>query len=221
MTPATYLLGLALGQLADYSALAILERQNGKPDAPAVFLCRHLQRWTPRTPYAQIAADLAELTARDELKAERAPLLAVDATGTGQPVVGLLRQELKAPAGKRMAYAGMPERPAQLADVRPVVISAGDTVAEENGLTRIPKRDLVTTAQMALQAGRFKIAPGLREADTLRAALVNFKLRVNINAAADTFEPHREGADDGIVFAACVALWFGEQRPRRLTVIEW
>ena len=43
MMPNRWYAGLDLGQAADYSALAILERQGHAKDSP--YHCRHLQRW--------------------------------------------------------------------------------------------------------------------------------------------------------------------------------
>jgi hypothetical protein len=57
MNANAYFLGLDLGQAADYSALALLERQ-GRPSPEAVYHCRHLKRWPLRTSYPDIAADV-------------------------------------------------------------------------------------------------------------------------------------------------------------------
>ena len=55
-----FYLGLDLGQSADFSALAILERQKRESASfEAVYHCRHLQRWPLRTSYPAIVADTA------------------------------------------------------------------------------------------------------------------------------------------------------------------
>jgi hypothetical protein len=135
--------------MSDYTALAILERQ-GPPGDASVFHCRHLQRWPLRTSYSSIAADVGRMCASEELQAPRRaltgrprhglrseleaeeaasrPLLALDSTAVGPPVVGLFRA------------AGVPAR------LRPVQVTGGDAVGYEAGATRIPKRDLVSVA---------------------------------------------------------------------------
>src|SRR5688500_8230145 len=74
-----YIAGLDLGQAQDYTAFAVLERtQVG--EAPARYQVRHLERWPLRTPYTQIAADVAERMQRPPLGQAR---LALDLTGVG------------------------------------------------------------------------------------------------------------------------------------------
>ena len=89
-----YFLGLDLGQAADYSALAILETERAGREA--VYRCRHLQRWPLRTPYPQIVSDVVRVARSKELRIGRSalPVLAVDATGVGPPVVDLIRAAL-------------------------------------------------------------------------------------------------------------------------------
>lgn len=223
MTTNAYFLGLDLGQAADYSALAVLERQ-GPPSPEAVYHCRHLQRWPLRTAYPAIVADTAGIVADERLQRayrdlvsrerygflselqaeERAaiPLLAVDATGVGAPVVDLFRRE---------------EMNAQL---RPVQITGGDTVTGEGGFTRVPKRDLVSVAQVALQTGRLKIAASLPEAATLTRELLNFQVKINLDTAHDSYGAWREGAHDDLVLAICLALWWGVETRARQPPVE-
>ena len=71
-----FIVGLDLGQAADYTALTILER-----GAADVFHLRHIERPRLGTPYPAIVARVKELT-------ETAPLagrcvVVVDATGVG------------------------------------------------------------------------------------------------------------------------------------------
>jgi len=179
--------GLDLGQSADFSALAILERLvlTSEP----VFHCRHLERWPLRTPYPAIVADTIRTVnspqvQKDSLK----PVLAIDATGVGAPVVDLFKLE-------RMK-----------AELKPIQITGGDRVTRENGVTRVPKRDLVSTAQVFLQSGRLKIAPSLPEAVTLTRELQSFQVKIT-NAAHDTYGAWREGAHDDLVLAVTLALW--------------
>ena len=45
---------------------------------------------------------------------------------------------------------------------------------------RVPKRDLVGGLQVLLQSGRLKIASSLEHAETLRAELLNFRVKINL-----------------------------------------
>ncbi len=193
-----YYVGLDLGQAADYSALAILERHGREDDCE--FRCRHLQRWALKTPYPAIVADTTGMMNSAELRASRQPTLAVDATGVGAPVVDLFKRE-------RMSAA-----------FYPVTITAGDTPSYDSGAWRVPKRDLVSTAQVALQTGRLKIAPELPDADALVRELQNFQVKINLETAHDSYGAWREGTHDDLVLAVALALWIAKNE-RDNTVI--
>jgi hypothetical protein len=135
-----------------------------------------------------------------ELRASRQPTLAVDATGVGAPVVDLFKRE-------RMN-----------AQLEPIQITGGDAVTREGGVTRVPKRDLVSTAQVALQTGRLKIAPELPDADALVRELQNFQVKINLETAHDSYGAWREGTHDDLVLAVALALWIAKNE-RDNTVI--
>jgi hypothetical protein len=211
-----YFLGLDLGQAADYSALAILEAQQGGRDD--TYNCRHLQRWPLRTPYPEIVADVARMARSPELSGTRPIFLAVDATGVGAPVVDLFRAEFGDERKIKLQVIPLDNRPMPKLspDVKvcPVQITGGDQVTRERGLTRVPKRDLVSVAQVALQTQRLKIAPALAEAQTLTQELLNFKVKISLETAHDSYGAWREGQHDDLVLAVALALWMGiDARP--------
>ena len=182
-----YFVGLDLGKVKDYTALAILERHGAGKDA--VFHARHLQRYALGTPYPAIVVAVAALLDRAPFKGRR-PKLAVDETGVGAPVVDLFRDaKLKA-------------------RLEPVHITAGASVNYDNGVNYVPKRDLVSVVQVALQTERLKIAGSLPEADTLVREMQNFQVRIT-EAANDTYGAWREGTHDDLVLAVALALWCG------------
>jgi hypothetical protein len=194
----TFFLGLDLGQAADFSALAILER-TGPPTREAEYHCRHLQRWPLKTPYPAIVADVARMAKDPLLHKPRPgafgrlqPALAVDATGVGAPVVDLFRRE-------RMPV-----------ELKAIQITGGAEVTEEGDLTRVPKRDLVSSAQVALQGGRLKVAASLPEAATLTRELQNFQVKINLDTAHDSYGAWREGTHDDLVLAVALSLWIAE-----------
>lgn len=245
-----YFLGLDLGQAADYTALAILERQPRESSKePPVFHCRHLQRWPLKTSYPKIVEDTVEIVSSDylqnpvrafdkqthhgylsDIKAARSsqePVLAIDATGAGAPVVDLFKkafnhgQSLRVVESYSASYSGFgdtirpPERalpplPKVSVALRPIQITGGDTVTVEKGLHRVPKRDLVSVAQVALQTGRLKIAAELPDAPTLTRELQNFQVKINVDTAHDSYGVWREGSHDDLVLAVSLALWIAQ-----------
>jgi len=183
-----YFVGLDLGQSQDFSAIAVMERHGTAKD-DYVFHCRHLERWKLRTSYPAIVADTVRMMNSPQMQSGRTrPMLAVDATGVGAPVIDLFKRE-------RMK-----------ATLKPIQIIGGANVSSEFGMTRVPKRDLVSTVQVYLQNGRLKIAEQLPEAETLTRELQNFSVKIT-DAANDIYGAWREGTHDDLVLAASLALW--------------
>ncbi len=156
--------------------------------------CIHLQRWQLRTSYPSIVADVVEMI--NGLDPERITggktVLAIDATGVGAPVVDLFKRE-------RIN-----------AILAPIQIVAGANVSEENGMTRVPKRDLVSVVQVGLQNRKLKIASGLNLAETLSRELQNFSVKIT-DAANDVYGAWREGTHDDLVLAVALAVWKANQ----------
>jgi hypothetical protein len=88
----------------------------------------------------------------------------------------------------------------------PIQITGGDTVTRDTHVTRVPKRDLVSVTQVALQTGRLKIASRLPEAATLTNELLNFQVKISLDAG-ESSGAWREGSHDDLVLALCLALW--------------
>jgi hypothetical protein len=93
------------------------------------------------------------------------------------------------------------------AEMYPIQITGGDTVTRDGNLTRVPKRDLVSAAQVALQTGRLKIAASLPDAATLTRELESFQVKINLDTAHDSYGAWREGSHDDLVLAVALALW--------------
>ena len=129
------------------------------------------------------------------------PILAVDATGVGLAVVQILRRA-KLPISRLV----------------PITITSGHTTNQRpDGGFNVPKAELVSSTQSPLQGKRLTIAPALKEAKTLRTELSNFKVKINLASATESFEAWREGQHDDLVLAVCMAVWLGEQGGARLT----
>jgi hypothetical protein len=80
----------------------------------------------------------------------------------------------------------------------------------------VPKKELVSTLQVLLQARRIRVAPSLPGAQTLVRELQNFKKK--FPAVSDPFEAWREGPHDDLVLAVAIAAWLGERGLRRLWI---
>jgi len=200
---------LDLGQAQDFSALSVIEcvrtvtSQYNVPgwadrvktkDEVEQLHCIHLHRWQLRTSYPAIVADVVKMI--NELDPERITggktVLAIDATGVGAPVVDLFKRE------KINAI------------LAPIQIVGGANVSNENGMTRVPKRDLVSVVQVGLQNRKLKIAESLNLAETLSRELQNFTVKIT-DAANDVNGAWREGTHDDLVLAVALAVWKATQ----------
>jgi len=192
-------IGLDLGQSKDYTALGIIEAVRGAEGEITHLNCIHLQRWPLRTSYPSIVVDVVGMI--NGLKPYQSydkPVLAIDATGVGAPVVDLFRSETIN------------------AELRPIQIIGGANISKENDLTRVPKRDLVSVVQVALQNRILKIANSLLEAATLARELQNFTVKIT-DSANDVYGAWREGTHDDLVLAVALALWTANKAPFRIT----
>jgi hypothetical protein len=188
---ASYVMGLDLGPPGEPTGFAALEwPATNNPTPQSEYHLRHLERFPPGTPYPTIMDAVADRTSQPTLKS--APLV-VDVTAVGRAVVNRV-------------YAIHPR-------IIPVAIGAGLTTTWVEFVGQsVPKKELVTALQMALQTRRLKIAPGLPDAEVLSAELSAFRLRkVSINEA-DAAE-WRVGRYDDLVFAVALACWFADQYP--------
>lgn len=197
----SFYVGVDLGQAQDFTAICVLEKTEDKDVAP--LHVRHLERPPLGTYYPEIVERVKELV-RDPALRETSynwhsghnetslPELVVDATGVGRPVVDMMRRE-------GLSFA-------------PVLITGGDIEHHDNGFYKVPKRNLVSAVQIALQSGRLKIAEELSLAETLRKELLNFRIKVNISTAHDSYEAWREGDHDDLVLAAALACWKAARR---------
>src|SRR5262245_35924047 len=170
-----YLIGLDLGQVSDFTALAVLKATPQRSHGGIVnnYDCMHLHRYPLGTSYPAIAAHVAGLAGRAELRPlypgrlrpnrgipiEQGPppVLAIDSTGVGVAVTDIFT-------------ALWPPIPAI---VRPMTITAGDNVKLAPWPTSgqmamwIAKRALVSVCQSVLQSGRLKVVAELELADVL------------------------------------------------------
>jgi hypothetical protein len=196
-----FVIGLDLGQVTDFSALAI-DHQTERPDRQKHHAIRHLQRWPLLTAYPDVVEDVVALLNRLPEGAE--VVLCVDVTGVGLAVFDLFVRA-KARLGRR-------------GRVVPITLTGGTAVKPSRGGWSVPKRDLVSSTQAALQTDRLKIVPSLEHAQTIEEELKVFKVKINVATANESFEAWRERDHDDLVLAVAIPVWFGERGMRRLVV---
>ena len=185
-----FYVGLDLGQSRDYTALCVAEKVPPEGVDDYELHVRHLERFRDVL-YPDVAEWVGRLMDAPELKGKVA--LAVDATGVGAAVVDMLWRS-------GLAFDA-------------VTITGGDTESMAGlNVYRVPKRDLVGGLQVLLQSGRLKIARSLEHAETLRAELLNFRVKINVVTAHDSYGAWREGDHDDLVLAAAPAAWRAQKR---------
>jgi len=185
-----FYVGLDLGQQSDFTAIVVTEKVPPEGSDDYELHVRHLERFRDVL-YPDVAERMRRLMDAAQLKGNVA--LAVDATGVGAAVVDMLRR------------SGL--------TFDAVTITGGDTESQSGWDSyRVPKRDLVGGLQVLLQSGRLKIARSLEHAETLRAELLNFRVKINIATAHDSYEAWREGDHDDLVLATALAAWRAQKR---------
>jgi hypothetical protein len=186
-----YIIGLDLGQAADFTALVILEcAPDREPPGLPVYSLRHLHRFPLGTPYPEIVQAVVQLLQSPALIGCD---LVVDQTGVGRAVVDLFADSLRTAC----------------CNLHPITITAGQQVKKGDGNSmNVPKKDLVGTVRLLLQAGRLKIAQSLPLASLLAKELLDFRLKIT-PAANEIFEA-RQGAHDDLVLAVALACWFSQ-----------
>jgi hypothetical protein len=143
--------GLDLGQANDYTAIAVVEVAGTAEEALHV---RHLERFR-HTLYPDVADRVEALLESPQLEGKA--FLVIDATGVGPAVTDIFAKR-----GRTF---------------KAVKITGGDAESrDDRGTYRVPKRNLVSALQAALQTGTLKIASSLELAEVLRQELLNFRI---------------------------------------------
>ena len=127
-------------------------------------------------------------------------VLAIDYTGVGRPVVDLAQDRGLNPIA--------------------IAITGGNAVNWDDSRTKasVPKRDLVGTMQIFAQNDRLKVASDLRFGPVLAEELQNFKVKIDIKTAHDSYGSWREGSHDDLILATAIGLWTAENRYAQPTI---
>lgn len=194
--PLRYFVGLDLGQVSEYTAVAVLSRPavsqgTARELRRPAYAVPHLERLPMGTPYPEVVEYMLRLLKTPELEG---CVFAVDQTGVGRAVVDLLAERLCDQVTCTFA---------------PVTITTGHQVQVAHGLN-VPKKELVSTLQVLLQSRRLQVSRSLPDAETLIRELERFRLKI-ATARNETYEAWREGAHDDLVLAVGMAAWCGEK----------
>lgn len=199
----TAYIGLDLGQQQDYSALAVVRRDDppAPPPAPAPateqgpprLRVTYLYRWPLGTKYGAIVSSVAQFLASPLSSSD--PRLVIDGTGVGLAVL-----ELFDAAGVRYDA---------------VSIHGGTTTTHDGRLWKVAKKSLVAAVQVPLQDHRLTVEPAtMPYAKELRAELGNFRYTITA-AAHEQFAAWREQDHDDLVLALALACWRATRTQRR------
>lgn len=195
-------IGVDVGQRVDPTAIAVAEAErrqlpHGAPDWHQ--LVRWLERLPLGTTYPEVGARVKLVVAEVARRVGKAPLLYIDATGVGTPVVDELR------------LAGVRAR------LTAVYFTHGDRrTVTEDGEVRLGKAFLVSRLQALLQGGRLHL-PRTEEAAALARELLDYEIRVD-EAANDRYGAFKVGTHDDLVTALGLAV---QAEPREQLPYGW
>ncbi len=200
-------LGLDLGKVKDYTALAAIEKVQGYGVWPRekskvgdpVYRLMYLERFPLNTDYDKQVeyAKIIYDEARERYEERRTGVsLVIDATGPGLPMLDHFKKVIPSCQG--------------------VYITSGSQVNREGAVYFVPKKDLVTNLQIITQGRRFKFGKNIPEAEILKNELMTFSYKVT-DTGHTTFEHWRERDHDDAVLAVAISLWYMNTQ-REITV---
>lgn len=219
-----FVAGLDLAQAQDYTALSILhyieparvevkeeywtsphtgnvvkmteKRPINRLDMRPTWHLRHVERWRNMS-YADMARQVSQRLDR----LVEPYTLAIDLTGVGRAAVELV----------------------EAVGLRPVKVSihGGDRVSYADGVYRVPKRDLVSGVQVALQNRALRVAYGQDWTPLVVSELQNFRIKIDPATGHDTYGAGswRENDHDDIVLSVALAMWASQHAARRVTTV--
>jgi hypothetical protein len=180
--PSWFYVCVDLGLRRDHSAIVIVERNGDQ------ILVRNVERIALGTPYERVVARVREI-ARSPRLAGRCSVI-VDGSGVGVGVVEMLR---KADLGCAMTA---------------VTITGGSVTRAGSGAgyVNVPKFELMSGLDLALQRSELKIARNMKEVAALTREL--FSVRVNANGSMGA----EGGEHDDIVMAVALGCWAAKRK---------
>lgn len=195
-----YYLGVDFGSQRDYTALALVSREEviipkkehykiEEDRRDSIYRLHYLERMELGTPYTQIVEHLKVVTNAPEIKGQVTVI--ADATGVGLPVVQMMRQ-------------------AGIGPLIPIGIHGGNAVNEKQDGYSVPKRDLVSALLIAFQGRRIKIPSDIMHRQELIHEMQAFKMKQR-DSGSDSYEALMEKDHDDLVLALSYAIWYPEK----------
>jgi hypothetical protein len=184
-------IGVDIGQRHDPTAICVAEADFRKVEVriEAHYIVRHLERLPLGTRYPRVAERVAEVESQVRAKTGETPIVYMDATGIGQPVVDLLWERL--PSGWVVpVFLTYRDRRVETREGAKVHISLG-------------KAHMVSQLQALLQSHRLHL-PHTREAEALTEELLDYEIRVD-ERANDKYGAFKVGTHDDLVTALGLA----------------
>jgi hypothetical protein len=199
-------IGIDLGKMNDYSAVACIERVQkykswphekehlGEPYYRLMVLERFPLNtdWVKQAYFAQ--AIYEEIKARWSEK-KITPDIIIDAAGVGAPMLDMFKRLIPAAMG--------------------CYFTSGHQVNKENGIYYVPKQQVVATTQIVSQARRIKFGQNIPDKEALKNEMLNFSYKINQETGYVSFEHGKDSQKDDQVLAIAIALWYGEKVCRR------
>jgi len=194
---ANFTIGIDLGKIVDYTALAVTERiiaakevifkgEGSEIQEDDHYQTRYIKRWPLGTEYPAIISEVGDIIRRGQLQDAE---IIIDGTGVGRKVVELFQIAYQ----RQLLGNNWP---------RGYVITGGRKATK----TEVPKSELVSKMQAILQTGRYKVVQS-PEGRLLKAELQNFSAKFT-TAGNETWENAREGDHDDIVLAVALSCWY-------------
>jgi hypothetical protein len=175
-----------LAAQVDYTALIVLEQIERQRET--TYEACEIQRLPLNTKYPQVIRHLQELMSTAPLKSHAT--LVADVTGPGLPVYQALQAAGLSPIG--------------------VLVHGGDKVSRDGAVYRVPKRDLISSAQVLLESRRLRIGATLPHAELLVQEMSMYRVHIDPTTAHDSYSAWREKDHDDLVFALALGCWYGE-----------
>ena len=185
-----YIISVDLGQVNDFTAITIIEVID-RENANKTYSLRHIERYR-EVSYPDTVKRVKQLVESGELsKYRKRTHIVIDGTGVGIAVNDIMRRENLKPIN--------------------LIIIAGHEVTRKGFKYNVPKKELVTNLLVLLQNGKLKIASSLPYCDILVGEFENFKVKVNLKTAHESYEAWRQCEHDDLVLSLAIGCWVGEK----------
>lgn len=197
-----YYIGVDLGEVNDYSALSVVERDIDWREDRSVFISTYkvseLIRFEKRTPYTHVVEQIKTIFTQPYI--HEYGTLIVDKTGVGRPVVEMMEREGLSPIG--------------------ITITGGNVVTKDSdgGGYHVPKGNLISAFRIMAESGQFKISGELPLAKSFQRELEAFQVKIKRNTGNEIYEGDNE--HDDLVICVALPLWYAHQYDAQMQQID-